>query len=61
MENFHIGQIGQHVPNNVIQEYEIDIDHVQIHHHHVEANNVKEVQKIYKYAIRNLVVNKLIF
>jgi len=61
MESFHTGQIGQHAQNNVVQEYENDIDHVQIHHHHVEANNVQDLQKIYKYATHNLVVNKLVF
>jgi hypothetical protein len=58
MENLHLGHNGHHVRQSVVQEYENDFDHVQVHHHHVKESRVLNAQWIQKYAIQNHVVSK---
>ena len=60
MENLHLGLDGPHARKNATQEFENDIDHAQIHSHHAKASHVEVAESIYKYAIHNHVVSKLI-
>jgi hypothetical protein len=46
MENLHLGQNGQHVQKNVVQEYKDEIVHVPVQRHHAKAVIVKVLEMI---------------